>query len=229
MKIILAAGAIVIVVLAVLLFTLEPAVAPNLDIIKHSETATTTETGQTEVPDTSPDNPTGKLKAANFSGTLEEVNTGCLADGECYVVVDGKHITILMGWSQKTVGSIIGAPSIGDLESYIGKHVTVYAQDNSDGTYTLYGSAGFYVKVDGAGKGSPEASLPVASGSCIVGGCSGQLCIDESEGEMVTTCEYREAYACYKTAACTRQSSGHCGWTSTPELKACLLKDGVII
>ena len=52
-----------------------------------------------------------------------------------------------MGWSRNTVGTIIGAPSIGDLESYIGKPVEVYAQDNSDGTYTLYGSEGFYVKV----------------------------------------------------------------------------------
>lgn len=82
-----------------------------------------------------------------FSGVLEEVNTGCFADGECYVVVDQRHITLLIGWSQDTVGSIIGAPSIGDLENYIGKEVEVYAQTKDDGTYTLYGNENFYVKV----------------------------------------------------------------------------------
>ena len=89
----------------------------------------------------------GKLKAANFSGELEEVNTGCFADAECYVVVDGKHVTTTIGWSQATVGTIQGVPSFGDLESHIGSEVEVYAQDKGDGTYTLYGSEGFYVKL----------------------------------------------------------------------------------
>lgn len=94
-----------------------------------------------------PERPTGKLKVGNFTGKLEEVNTGCFADGECYVVIGKKHVTVLMGWSRETVGSIVGAESIGDLEKFIGKDAEVYAQDKGDGTYTLYGSEGFYVKV----------------------------------------------------------------------------------
>lgn len=94
-----------------------------------------------------PAQPEGKLKVGNFTGKLEQVNTGCFADGECYVVVDKKHVTVLMGWSRDTVGSIQGAESIGDLEKFIGKDVEVYAKDKGDGTYTLYGSEGFYVKV----------------------------------------------------------------------------------
>lgn len=89
----------------------------------------------------------GKLKVANFSGKLEKVNTGCFVDGECYVVVDGKHITVIMGWSRETVGSVIGVKDFGDLENHIGEQVEVYAQDKSNGTYTLYGSEGFYLKV----------------------------------------------------------------------------------
>ncbi len=89
----------------------------------------------------------GKLKVANFSGKLEEVNTGCFADAECYVVVDGKHVTAIMGWSQETVGTVQGVEGFGDLENYIGKEVEVYAQDTSDGKYTLYGSEGFYIKL----------------------------------------------------------------------------------
>lgn len=61
---------------------------------------------------------------------------------------------------------------------------------------------------------------PTSSGGYFVGGCSSQLCSDE-EG-MVSTCEYRQEYACYKTAKCERQSNGKCGWTPTSELNLCL-------
>jgi hypothetical protein len=63
-----------------------------------------------------------------------------------------------------------------------------------------------------------DSTLPVAN--CYVGGCSGQICSDQ-EG-MVSTCEFRQEYACYQTAKCERQSSGQCGWTITPELSMCL-------
>jgi hypothetical protein len=52
-----------------------------------------------------------------------------------------------MGWSQETVGQVLGVPSFGDLEKHIGENVEVYAKDNADGTYSLYGSEGFYIKV----------------------------------------------------------------------------------
>lgn len=59
-----------------------------------------------------------------------------------------------------------------------------------------------------------------APGKCYVGGCSMQICSDRPD--MVSTCEYREEYACYRTAVCERQQSGECGWTPTAELTACL-------
>ncbi len=68
---------------------------------------------------------------------------------------------------------------------------------------------------------TPATTIPPAqTAKCYVGGCSGQICSD-TEG-MVSTCEYREQYACYKTATCERQQSGQCGWTSTPTLNMCL-------
>lgn len=91
--------------------------------------------------------PGGKLKVANFSGKLEEVNIGCFVDGECYVVIDGKHVTTTLGWRQEVVGSVIGVPDFGSLESHIGQNFEVYAQDKGDGTYTLYGNEGFYIKM----------------------------------------------------------------------------------
>lgn len=99
------------------------------------------------VSDVSTQNPNEKLKVANFSGKLEKVDTGCFADGECFVVVGGKHITTLLGFNRDTVGSVQGVKDFGSLQELIGKEVDVYAQDKGDGTYTLYGSEGFYVKV----------------------------------------------------------------------------------
>lgn len=62
-----------------------------------------------------------------------------------------------------------------------------------------------------------------ADRQCVRAGCSSQLCVDASVAdEMVTTCEWRETYACYQSAACEVQASGECGWTPTTSLNACL-------
>jgi len=150
MKITLIVGALTIVALSMLYFLTQPNDAlltetnplntPDENTRVRDDRSITDEAQQTDAP-------AGKLKAANFTGILEKVDVGCFADGECFVEVGGKHITVLMGWSRDTVGSVIGAEGIGGLESHIGQEVEVYAQDNSDGTYTLYGSEGFYVKV----------------------------------------------------------------------------------
>lgn len=71
--------------------------------------------------------------------------------------------------------------------------------------------------------GGVEEPKSSASGGCAIGGCSAQLCGEASDMDsMVSTCEYREEYACYQTARCERQVSGQCGWTETPALNQCL-------
>jgi hypothetical protein len=86
-----------------------------------------------------------------FSGTLKEVNTGCFADGECYIVVDDKgvlkHVTIALGWTQGIIGKIIGTESIGDMEKFIGKNITAYVDKLDSDNYTLYGDVNYYVDV----------------------------------------------------------------------------------
>ena len=59
----------------------------------------------------------------------------------------------------------------------------------------------------------------VSQKPCMKTGCSRQVCADE---EVVTTCEFKPEYECYKEAACERQKSGECGFTQTPKLVACL-------
>ena len=77
----------------------------------------------------------------------------------------------------------------------------------------------FYLRSQsgGASSGNNDAAKP-----CFRTGCSGQVCADE---EVVTTCEYRTEYECYKTAKCERQATGKCGFTDTPELRRCLKRN----
>lgn len=68
----------------------------------------------------------------------------------------------------------------------------------------------------------PQTKPSGAGSGCKVGGCSSQLCLDADSGGGVSTCEWREEYACYKSSRCELQENGHCGWTQTNELKSCL-------
>lgn len=58
---------------------------------------------------------------------------------------------------------------------------------------------------------------------CVVGGCSNQLCVDASQGDVMSTCEWTAAYGCYsKHSTCEVQPNGACGWTPTAPLEQCL-------
>lgn len=55
--------------------------------------------------------------------------------------------------------------------------------------------------------------------SCLISGCSSQICSDQ---DVVTTCEFNEEYACYAKARCERKLDGQCGWTKTVEFNSCI-------
>jgi hypothetical protein len=68
----------------------------------------------------------------------------------------------------------------------------------------------------------PDGSAPRGAGCicpCHVGGCSGEICADEP---MVSDCMARPEHACFTQATCERQADGHCAWTETDALLACL-------
>jgi eight-cysteine-cluster-containing protein len=68
-----------------------------------------------------------------------------------------------------------------------------------------------------------EAPAPECDSDADCGrtGCSGQICAAQS---VITTCEFREEFACFQDPAVTTCgcSAGRCGFTPTPELDACL-------
>jgi len=56
---------------------------------------------------------------------------------------------------------------------------------------------------------------------CVIGGCSGQICSPASKGRMVSTCEWREEYACYKKTTCGC-IEGRCVWDQNPVFAVCV-------
>jgi eight-cysteine-cluster-containing protein len=59
---------------------------------------------------------------------------------------------------------------------------------------------------------------------CKSAGCSGQVCTtNEKATDLITTCEYKEEYGCYKLTSCSC-NMGKCGWKENDELKSCIEK-----
>jgi len=54
---------------------------------------------------------------------------------------------------------------------------------------------------------------------CRPTGCSGEIC---SDTDVITTCQWRPEYECYRTAICSAQANGDCGWVMDDELRKCL-------
>lgn len=90
----------------------------------------------------------------------------------------------------------------------------VLAKDNPSGLPQNDDEIRILVRFSGDGEAPPSSA-----GSCRKTGCSGQVCADE---DVITTCDFRPEYACYRAATCERQADGKCGWTRTPELARCL-------
>ncbi|CAG9315999.1 unnamed protein product [Blepharisma stoltei] len=57
--------------------------------------------------------------------------------------------------------------------------------------------------------------------ACVVGGCSGQLCIRYGESG-ISTCEWREVYGCYSEYGNCTLIDGKCQWEPTKELMTCI-------
>jgi hypothetical protein len=79
---------------------------------------------------------------------------------------------------------------------------------------------GFGISAALAGCAADAPNRARTEGACYVGGCSNELCSDRPD--MVSSCIWHDAYACYQGATCGRQQNGTCDWIATPELTACL-------
>ena len=65
-----------------------------------------------------------------------------------------------------------------------------------------------------------------ADSDCGIGGCSGQICAtNEKAKDIITTCEYKASYECYKLTSCGC-TEGRCSWKSNEKFSECLKREG---
>jgi len=80
--------------------------------------------------------------------------------------------------------------------------------------------------VESAGQTTSQADEPFKQMSgappCTRAGCSGELCVSVDSDVTKSACVYKPEFDCYKSAECTLQPDGRCGWTPTDELNQCI-------
>jgi hypothetical protein len=122
--------------------------------------------------------------------------------------------------SESAVGEALTAMTGPDGLLVIGSHEPV---TGPAGRSQKLNATQFYLRAKPAASSSSGNQKPSGNKKpCFKTGCSRQVCADE---EVVTTCEYRPEYECYKRAKCERQANGECGFTDTPELRTCLRRN----
>jgi hypothetical protein len=89
-----------------------------------------------------PDVPFAAPGERRFVGTVESIDTGCYADGECSMRIDGRKVVWLRGWSRATWGQVQQPPDVGE---YVGKRVEVWCKVEDDHC-TLEGNAAYFIR-----------------------------------------------------------------------------------
>lgn len=80
-----------------------------------------------------------------------------------------------------------------------------------DGTYPDAG--GQCAKAEPTVPAPPSAGFCETSADCVTGGCSGQVCQSKTDEGAITTCEWRDEYACYNAGGCGCVNS-QCAWSA---------------
>lgn len=57
---------------------------------------------------------------------------------------------------------------------------------------------------------------------CVVSGCSGELCVEDSLSRQANVCWYKNEFKCYKNATCAIQTDNTCDWNQTDDLNKCI-------
>jgi len=60
---------------------------------------------------------------------------------------------------------------------------------------------------------------------CIRGGCSGTVCQPKDKEPIMTTCEYKAEYACYRQIECACINN-RCAWEKTEDFYKCVEEAG---
>jgi hypothetical protein len=150
--------------------------------------------------------PTGKVYNVKSTGIVCAAAPCPSWEG---AMVNRKRIRSLAGVDLSGVGAT--ADQINDATSAMSSEGILAAGS----LYKIKGPAG---KMKGLRASQFYLQL-LPSAACVVTGCSSHIC---AESSVISTCEWKTEYGCYRDATCETQSTGKCGWTQTTELLACI-------
>ena len=141
-------------------------------------------------------------------------------DSESNNIVTTSIATAKENWMTK---NLVPFSSTINLGKFQGEEIVVeFEQANPSGKPELDKSEFITLRVKQTQtKKNGEVKKGVAKDGCVISGCSNQICADKG---VMSSCEYKPKYECYRTATCERQDNGNCGWTKDKQLKTCLSK-----
>ncbi|MEO6170918.1 MAG: hypothetical protein ABIO84_08290 [Lysobacter sp.] len=73
-----------------------------------------------------------------FAGAIEAIDDGCLADGICSLMIDGRKVVWMIGWSREAWGSV-------SAERRLGGRVEVWCRTTATGC-ELRGNPAYYIR-----------------------------------------------------------------------------------
>lgn len=60
---------------------------------------------------------------------------------------------------------------------------------------------------------------------CKTSGCNGVMCVNSKAEDLMSTCEYRSYYRCFREHSTCKAINNKCQWESTPGLVKCLQEE----
>ncbi len=92
---------------------------------------------------------------AKITGIITDVNHGCWVDASCSIQLNNKiwigydsgSTPLMLSDNPPARGTINGGDFSKDKSQYIGKRVEAYVATTPDGSFTLYGSSKYYIKI----------------------------------------------------------------------------------
>ncbi len=72
---------------------------------------------------------------------------------------------------------------------------------------------------------APKPAPPLSNKPCEVGGCSGTICGEPGSNKLISTCDFKPEYACYKQAVCGRErleGRDRCVWKFNDAFNTCI-------
>ncbi len=95
-------------------------------------------------PEILPSDPEG---TSAFAGFLEGMDTGCFAEMECFLVIDGKKLIVEEYGNENVRGTTPDVEEFIEFFNHMGSFVELKAMKIDDENYSLYGSEDYFIKI----------------------------------------------------------------------------------